>query len=97
MYSKIVKILRKFSHCKIIIASMIPSPISYQKCNEIFQYVNKKLRKMCLKYGQTSFLDLDDIFIRKQKVKTSYYKSDLIHLNCKGSKELAIAIKSQLL
>ena len=97
MFSKIVKILRKFRHCKIVIASMIPSPVSHQTCHEIFQYVNKKLRKMCQKYSHTSFLDLDNIFLRKEKVKMSYFKKDLIHFNTKGSKALAKAIKNQLL
>ena len=95
MFSKIVKKLKKFN-CKIIISSLIPSPVSHEVCHSAFQYTNKKLRKLCQKNSHTAFMNLDNIFLKRQRVKLSYFKNDLVHLNKKGAKSLAKEIKSEL-
>ena len=94
-FSKIVKILRILK-CKIIIASLIPSPVSHKICHSAFHYVNKKLQKICQKYEQTSFMNLDLIFLNKHNVNMAYFKMDKIHLNSKGNKALATEIKRQI-
>ena len=94
-FSKIVKILRILK-CKIIIASLIPSPASHKLCHSAFHYVNKKLQKICQKYEQTSFMNLDLIFLNKHNVNMAYFKMDKIHLNSKGNKALATEIKRQI-
>ncbi len=42
------------------------------------------------------FMNLDDFFLKKDQVKMSYFKNDLLHLNEKGAKTLAKVIKRQL-
>ena len=41
-------------------------------------------------------MNLDNIFLKKQRVKLSYFKNDLVHLNKKGAKSLAKEIKREL-
>ena len=45
----------------------------------------------------TSFMNLDDIFLKKHNVNMAYYKIDKIHLNTRGSKALANEIKNKYL
>ena len=54
-------------------------------------------QRSCQKYGQTSFMNLDDIFLKKHNVNMAYYKIDKIHLNTRGSKALANEIKNKYL
>ena len=65
--------------CKIILSSLIPSPVSHEICHSAFQYINKKLRKLCQKNSHTSFMNLDDIFLKKHNVNMAYYKIDKIY------------------
>ena len=95
MFSKILKILKELN-CKTVLGSLIPSPISHHICHSDFYYVNKKLEKLCQKFSDTSFMNLDDIFLKENNIKMSYIKNDKVHLNTKGTKALAKEIKSQL-
>jgi lysophospholipase L1-like esterase len=71
-------LLTKFPNSKIIILSLIKSPIMKDKTKEI-DYINNNIRKYSNNHSNTIYLNVNKILSKKE-----YFQKDGLHLNTIG-------------
>ena len=92
-FERLIKNFSNFSHCKLVISSIIPSPLTDGVSKDIFKRTNTILNSMIKEEeNRVSFMNITNMFVFQGKVRREFFMKDKIHFNSCGAKLVANCI-----
>ena len=89
-FERLIKNFSNFSHCKLVIGSIIPSPLTDEVSKAIFKTTNNILNSMIKEEeNRVSFMNITNMFVFQGKVRREFFRRDKIHFNNRGTKLVA--------
>ena len=96
--NQIVSKFSSISNCHLILSALIPSPETDAFSKFIFSEANQKLKYICQKNQNVSYLNLTKIFVINGVIDMELFCGyNDVHLNSRGAKKLAKLIYAHVI
>ena len=89
----LVKELSKVPNCHLVLASILPQPVSDVKSKSVFRSANSAMKDLCQQYQNISFMDVTKSFVIDNIIDETLFEKDGVHMKPKGAKKYANCIK----
>ena len=89
----LVKKLSDIPNCFLVLASILPQPVSDVTSKSVFRETNSAMYDLSKNYPNVSFMNVTKSFVKDGKIDETLFERDGVHMKKKGAEKYANCIK----